>query len=806
MLSISKAITSTGQANYYLDLASRDDYYLEAEEPPGFWLGRGAQALGLSGTVTREAFANLFRGYSPDGSEPLVRNARSVTRRSAWDMTWSAPKSVSAFWSQAGAVVRKEVESALYAAVGEGIRYLENLGVVSRRGENGVLRETANLIFAAFPHTTSRSQEPQLHVHALLLNIGVRADGSTGTLEPRPLFRHQHTAGALFRAELAAQLERRLGLRAVREGRTFELVGVDRALMAAFSTRRAEVLAALEEGGGQGARAAELAVFATRTRKVHVPRERLFERWHALGRVHQWSGPEVELLLQARFPAREPASESASARSDALRELTDHDSHFPERNLVRALAEACQGRGLGARAVLSLNEELQGTGRVVPVGWRRGETQLSTPEMLDLERDLIQVAAQLRLAERPGRSGHLPCPVSDQDTPELSREQGAVIEQLTHSQGGLHLVAGLAGTGKTLCFQRAHQRWLAQGMDVHGASLSAKAATQLEEGSGIASQTLHRLLWGIEHDALTLGPRSVVVVDEAAMVSTRQLHDLLHAGHRSGAKIVLVGDAGQLQPIGPGGAFSALQQIHGAVQLTEIRRQRDPWAREAVKAFAQGHAQEAIQAYQERDLLIRDVTAVEQRLVADWSRQGLRHPQRAAILAGTNAEVARLNALAQQARLQAGLLSGIPLSNGDQGFFVQDRVLFTLNDPLHGVCNGHQGTVMDRQGPTLRIALDHGPEVVVDLQRYPHLRLGYAYTTHKAQGMTVDHAFVLTGRMQYREITYVQASRARYSTRFYVADEPLPHLIQRMERSQAKEMATEMGPANNHELTLNPVP
>jgi ATP-dependent exoDNAse (exonuclease V) alpha subunit len=129
-----------------------------------------------------------------------------------------------------------------------------------------------------------------------------------------------------------------------------------------------------------------------------------------------------------------------------------------------------------------------------------------------------------------------------------------------------------------------------------------------------------------------------------------------------------------------------------------------------------------------------------------------------------------------------------------------------MNDPAQGLCNGHQGTICDRQGHTLLVDLDHGPRVQVNLHRYPHLRLGYVYSTHRAQGMTVDHAFVLTGTLQYREITYVQASRARKTTRFYVADEPVPALVERMECSQAKEMASQVHRGASLEASLNLVP
>src|ERR1041384_8090355 len=167
MLSISKPIIGAGQGEYYLTLAATDDYYLESEgEPPGFWLGAGAEAMGLQGTLVPDHFRQLLRGRSSDGKK-LVHNADSKKRRAAWDLTWSVPKSVSVAWSQADDNTRATIEACVRQAARAGIAYLESLGVVSRRGEDGVLREKCRLIFAAFEHSTSRAQDPQLHVHTI---------------------------------------------------------------------------------------------------------------------------------------------------------------------------------------------------------------------------------------------------------------------------------------------------------------------------------------------------------------------------------------------------------------------------------------------------------------------------------------------------------------------------------------------------------------------------------------------------------------------------------------------------------------
>ena len=380
MLTISKAIKA-GQGEYYLSLAGVDDYYTAGTEPPGYWLGRGATALGLDGELNQEHFRRLLRGFSPDDDRKLVRNA-DHERRAGWDLTWSAPKSVSVAWSQADPATRERIEQCLRRAAAEAIAYLEAVAGISRRGEDGRIHEAARLVLAAFLHSTSRAQDPQLHLHTILLNVGVRPDGTTGTLEPKGLYRHQMAAGTLFRAELAALLESELGLRARRENRAFELLGVDPELVAFFSKRRAQIEAELARLGQSGGRAAERANFATRAVKEARPRAELFAEWQRIGHEHHWSAKELSWMIDAAFPARRVEWERAAAGTEALAQLTASQSHFCRRQIVQAVAECCQGRGLGAEAVLRLSEELLRSPELVRLGEHRGELHYTTREIL----------------------------------------------------------------------------------------------------------------------------------------------------------------------------------------------------------------------------------------------------------------------------------------------------------------------------------------------------------------------------------------------------------------------------------------
>ncbi|MCX6924872.1 MAG: relaxase domain-containing protein, partial [Verrucomicrobia bacterium] len=225
MLSISGPMRGAGSADYYLILA-QDDYYVSASEFPGYWLGKGASQLGLEGQVHREVFRNLLDGTSPDGSRPLVQNAKKEDRQSGWDLTLSAPKSVSVLWALGPPEIRAEIERLHQESVRFALGYLEKRAGLTRRGKGGAIQEAAALSFAVFQHGSSRALDPQMHSHGVLLNVGVREDGSTGALVTREIFRLKMKAGYLYRERLAFKLTRTFGVTLEAQKVGFRVVGV----------------------------------------------------------------------------------------------------------------------------------------------------------------------------------------------------------------------------------------------------------------------------------------------------------------------------------------------------------------------------------------------------------------------------------------------------------------------------------------------------------------------------------------------------------------------------------------------------
>jgi Ti-type conjugative transfer relaxase TraA len=379
----------------------------------------------------------------------------------------------------------------------------------------------------------------------------------------------------------------------------------------------------------------------------------------------------------------------------------------------------------------------------------------------------------------------------------LSGEQKAAFEHVTDARD-LGVVVGYAGTGKSAMLGVAREAWEEAGYSVRGAALAGIAAENLEGGSGIASRTLASLehAWSQGRDALT--SRDVLVIDEAGLVGTRQMERVLSHAAKAEAKVVLVGDPEQLQAIEAGAAVRATQERYGGVEITEVRRQRETWQRDATRHLATARTVQALQAYDERG----HVHAAETRdgargdLVARWDRDRLAAPDATRIiLTHTNDEVRELNQLARgqlRAAEQLGPDVQVKVARGERAFASGDRVLFLRNERSLGVKNGSLGTVEAVTPQRVSVRLDAGPYVAFDLKDYAELDHGYATTLHKSQGVTVDRTHVLATPGLDRHSAYVALSRHRDRIDLHYGRddfENLNRLGRVLSRERAKDMA-----------------
>ncbi len=277
MLSIGKL--AVGHADYYLEQARRattraravasgvEDYYVGGPEPAGEWIGGGAALLGLRGEVGGDELHRVLAGEHPGRGLPLAR--WNASRVPGFDLTFSAPKSVSVLFGVGDETMRRAILAAHDAAVADAFDYVERHAAVTRRGAGGVHRIAGRgLVAAAFRHRTSRAGDPQLHTHVLVANVTLGADGRWSALDGRQIYAHAKTAGYLYEARLRAELTRELGVEwtPVRNG-IADVAGVPPAVLRAFSRRRVEIEAEMDRRGTRSAAAAQVATLETRRSK-----------------------------------------------------------------------------------------------------------------------------------------------------------------------------------------------------------------------------------------------------------------------------------------------------------------------------------------------------------------------------------------------------------------------------------------------------------------------------------------------------------------------------------------------------------
>lgn len=324
--SISARKSVAAAVSYFKHMAS-DEYYTgkgeqqTEAEADGEWAGRGAELLALEGPVSKADFEAMLNGRDPKTGERLTQLGKS--RAPGWDMTFSSPKSVSVMWALAPEADRSAIEAAHRRAVHASTTHLEDTHAFTRRGKGGAVREpVAGLTIARFHHHTSRDLDPQLHTHAFIFNSAPRRDGSWGSLVSRDLYKAQKEAGAVYRAQLANELER--GGHAVeRFGTTFRLKAIPRDIERAFSKRRQAIEQVADTYGYRSPKGMEQAALRTRQAKRPAQRAALFEAWKQEARTLGFDLVKARLQaarapVQGRPVNASPRTSSAPSPSQRL--------------------------------------------------------------------------------------------------------------------------------------------------------------------------------------------------------------------------------------------------------------------------------------------------------------------------------------------------------------------------------------------------------------------------------------------------------------------------------------------------------
>lgn len=508
-------------------------------------------------------------------------------------------------------------------------------------------------------------------------------------------------------------------------------------------------------------------------------------------------GLEAERIEDHVRIARENGEKIIANPSIALDAITRQQATFTTRDLATFAFRHSDGKEqfdqvMGA---VRASPELVALGKD-----GRDQERFTSRDMIAVEARLERAAGELAGADRHFVAGTHVYRALDSASAKglvLSGEQRDALGRITE-RDGLASVVGYAGSGKSAMLGVAREAWEAAGYTVRGAALSGIAAENLEGGSGIQSRTIASLehAWGQGREQL--GPKDVLVVDEAGMIGSRQMERVLSAARDAGAKVVMVGDPEQLQAIEAGAAFRSITERHGAAEITEIRRQRENWQRDATRQLATGRTGEAVHAYDQRGMVHAAETRQQARgeLVDGWDRARQAEPGNSRIiLTHTNAEVRELNEEARGRLRATGDLGddvAVKTERGDRQFATGDRIMFLRNERGMGVKNGTLATIERVSPEGMAVRLDDGREVAFDLKDYAHVDHGYAATFHKSQGVTVDRAHILATPGMDRHSAYVGMSRHRDDVQLHYGRDDFAdqrQLVRALSRERGKDMA-----------------
>ena len=860
-------------------------YYEQTGNPAGRWVGRGLDALaaGLlpAGTeVTEPAMAQVFRdGCDPISRMPLgraYRQTRPGEGRHAvagYDLTFTAPKSVSVVWGLAGSATRARLYDAHRAALASALQFVEHSVIRTRVGAAGCRQvRTRGMIAAEFDHWDSRAGDPNLHTHVVIANKVAGLDGVWRSVDGRTIHAAAVTVSELYDALLADEVTRRLGAswslrdRGERRNPAFELDGVGEDLLAEFSTRSEQIHCAEMRWAQDFAECRGRAPSRVETTKArqHLTRETrppkvvralrdLLADWAnrartvtgleptdlaaaaltgTYGRPLRVSdvGPEVRAAIVAQVIQDVSTRRSvwstwnlgaAALRSSlALRMASPEDRLALTNDLVTRASEAC----------LRIDEPAAvGRSRV-------GEETFTSLELLQAERMLLDAAEKVL----PMGISVVAGSVADRHMADLADDQRVAAKAVLLSTRRLDVLVGPAGSGKTTTLAALAAAWRQIRGDVVGLAPSASAAATLGESLGArcetgakwihestglgasqraqqygnematltdptsthwdrnaANQRRHTLV--MDQDRWRFRRGDLVIVDEASMADTRTLAALVRQAAAADAKVLLVGDHMQRGAVDAGGAFGMLARRGPTAELRTLWRFTHPWEARATLDLRHGDPA-ALDAYDRHgrishgahDDMLDDALAA----AAQADAQG-----RTVLLAAADRRtVNELNARTRAERVSTGDVraTGIALSDGLTGG-VGDRVVTRRNNrrlrTSDGfVRNGDLWTIAavlpdgglrvqpvnEPAGATLRLPATYVAEAV---------ELGYATTTARSQGMTVDETHTVITAGMAREDLYVAVSRGRHLNRLYVAtDRPDPDCLPAGETTTAREV------------------
>ena len=683
--------------------------YYENKTAPSAWLGQGAAALGLEGAVDRAQLIALLEGRLPDGTDLSVRGGRQDAARRGTDLTLSASKSYSLLATADPRLVALWDESVKIAA---GV--IERECATARRGHGGTqIEQTGRLVLAAYRHEDARTvdgiPDPDLHTHCLAVNMTQRADGQWVRMDlafgERAVL--AKTADFAQKAWLAQEVQK-LGyaIRITQDG--WEFAAVPDEILSMFSRRSQQIDAALRARGIDPETATdaqkEAACLATRGSKSQAAQSA--QRWEWRARLRA-AGLDMDgIVAQAHTKARgtvTPPDLSAEAVKSATRHLGERDSVFSKHQTRLEALRAGMGGATLDQIDQALGDKAAG---LIDVGAGR----LTTREALYREQEIL-----VRARSGAGAAKQL---MSDDQAESFmaarERAQGFAFSAGQREALALALtspdrvtgIVGAAGAGKTTSMAGFVEAAKAHGYEVVGIAPSAAASQELKGAGADDTRTLASLLASRPADA---DAQRLYILDEAGMVSGRDMDALLQRLEAEGARVLLVGDPRQLAAVEAGSPFPQMLETQAIRHATidEIQRQRDPQLRAIAQAFARGEASKAtelarpymheVEAQKEgaKPTTQEKRAAIARAAADDYLKRDVDTRAKTLVVSGTNALRRQINT-----RIRAGLQ--------EQGVVSRETLTVTALDKAGLTREAQTHAESYRPGMVVRLEEGHG--------------------------------------------------------------------------------------------------
>ncbi|MGB6725054.1 MAG: MobF family relaxase, partial [Terracidiphilus sp.] len=739
MLSVTPSVNAEASKDYFTRHMDRDYYLRDSAEFPGEWHGRGAQMLGLSGQVDKESYFRLCDNINPATGEPLTPRTKA-DRRVSYDFTFNAPKSVTLAYELGD---DPRIEAVFRDSVKETMEEMENKMKVRVRSDGrDENRLACNMVWAEFIHRTARPvtedgvtlPDPHLHCHAVALNASydpVEGRWKAGQFET--LVRDKGYYQAAFHSRLAQKIAA-LGYGIERDGKSFRIVGIDRATCEEFS-RRTEIIEkkARELGITDPDVKGKLGQW-TREAK---PEEQMDIRELRKEWLKRLGDGQRDAIVEARRGQETAALGAKEAVDYALSDCFERQSAVTHKNLLKtALIQS-----FGKAGVEEVREAVMQRPEILQREFK-GQRYVTTEDVLKEEQDIVDFVQQGRGTRSKLGGGR----TMDLD-PALSREQREAALMILNSRDRVTALKGGAGTGKTRMLLSTVSAIRAAGREVYAFAPSADAADVLQNDGFGDAQTVERVL--VDKQMQAKMRAGVILVDESGLLSVKDAKRLFDLAKEQDARLLLVGDSGQHKAVERGDALRILEQSAAVrvASLKEIRRQTNEDYRKAVKAISEGDAlgqngrtrlQEGIEALDKMGSIVEDCSEDRYRRIARdyadvisqrrWNpKAGGWQNKSSLVVSPTHREADNVTQAIRQVLKESGKLSAkerefitlrpLNLTQAERSDFANYRMgeVVQFHQNAKGFMRGERATVKSAGLTGVRVARADGSEAVVPL-------------------------------------------------------------------------------------------